>query len=210
MELDLPPSSRVGEEDGALQITVSVDDEAEYIAKKLKRFERDSPEFTWKIAKREIAPHVPLDVSFPFSVPLTLWPGFGVKVALAVGRELHGEQWLRSDHGLLLNRLLWGREKKIGMNPLPTKQTFWARSGWTPPPDHLVIVMDGHIGPMALITLFGEDSYAVPLGNPPPPGGAAWVLHTHDRTWERLSADDFITRIVAAVAPPAFDPMAGE
>jgi hypothetical protein len=141
---------------------------------------------------------------------MTLWPRFAVKVALTVGRELHGEQWLRSDHGLLLNRLLWGQEEKVQMNPLPTKQPFWAQSGWTPPPNHVVITMDGYSGPMVLITLFGEDSYAVPLGDPQPPGGVAWVLQTHGRTWERLSADDFITRIVAAVAPPPFNPMAGD
>jgi hypothetical protein len=113
-ELELPPSNRAGEEDGALEIAVSVDDEAEYIAKKIKRFERDNPGFTWKTTKREVSPVVPLDVSFPFSIPMTLWPRFAVKVAVTVGRELHGEQWLRSDHALLLNRLLWagGRRRK--------------------------------------------------------------------------------------------------
>lgn len=209
-KVEVPPSSRAREEDGALRITVSVDDEAEYLAKKLKRFERDNPGFTWEIAKREVAPDVPLDVIFPFSMPLTLWPRFGVKVALTVGRELYGEHWLRSDHGLLLNRLLWGQETKVGMNPLPTKETFWAGSGWTPSPDHVVIVMEGHVVPMVLITLFGEDTYGVPLGEPPPGGGAAWLLHARDATWERLSADDFVTRIVAAVAPPPFDLMARE
>ena len=61
---------------------------------------------------------------------------------------------------------------------------------------------------MVLITLFGEDSYAAPLGDPPPNGGIAWVLHTRERKWERLSADAFIARIVAAGDPPPFDPMA--
>ncbi len=168
-KLELPPLSRAGEEHRALQITVSVDDAAEYIGKKLKRFERDNPGFTWKIAKREIAPHVPLDVSFPFSMPLTLWPRFGVKVALTVGRELHGEQWLGSNHGLLLNRLLSGPRRSSNESSTDEADVL----GWTPPPDHVVIAMDGYneyTGPMVLITLFDENSYAVPLGNPPPPG----------------------------------------
>ena len=209
-DLELPPSSRSGEADGELQITVSVDDEADYIATKIRRFERDNPGLTWKTAKREIAPHVPLEVSFPFSIPMTLWPRFGVKVALTVGRELHGEAWLRSEHGLLLHRLLWNQEQKVRTNPLPTKSTIWARSGWTPPPDHILMTVDTHGTPMLLITLFGEDTYGVPLGERPPVGGAAWVLHTREARWERLSADDFVTRIVAATAPPPFDPMAGE
>jgi len=54
------------------------------------------------------------------------------------------------------------------------------------------------------------DSYAVPLGDPPPRGGVSRVIHTRERTRERLSADHFITRIVAAVAPPPFNPMAGD
>ena len=102
-------------------ITASVDDEADYIAKNVNRFERDNPGFTWQVAKREFSPHVPLDVTFPFSIPMTLWPRFAVKVALAVGREMYGENWLGSEHGLLLNRLLWDREHKVKMNPLPTK-----------------------------------------------------------------------------------------
>jgi HNH endonuclease len=209
-KLDLPPSSRSGAGGGALQITVSVDDEADYIAKKIKRFERDNPGFTWQITKRQIVSDAPLDVSFPFSIPLTLWPRFAVKVALTVGRELYGEEWLRSDHGLLLHRLLWNEEQKVRMNPLPTKSTIWAGLGWTPPPNHVFVTVDSYGAPMLLITLFGEDTYGVPLGAPAPPGGAAWVLHTHGRTWERLSADDFITRIVAATAPPALEPTTDE
>ena len=209
-DLEILPSSRPGEDNGALQISVSVDDEAAYIATKLKRFERDNPGFTWKTAKRELAPHVPLDVRFPFSIPMTLWPRLAVKVALTVGRELYGEDWLRSNHGLLLHRLLWDQERTVRMNPLPTKKTIWPVSGWKPPPDHVLMTVDTYGTPMLLITLFGEDTYGVPLGETPPPGGAAWVLHTHERTWERLSADNFIRRIVAATARPPFDAMAAD
>ena len=209
-ELELPPSSRAGNDDGTLEITVSIDEEAEYISRKIKRFERDNPGFTWGTTKRQITPHVPLEASFPFSIPFTLWPRFAVKVALNIGRDLHGDTWLRSDHWFLLNRLLWGHEKQVAMKPLPTKRAFWARSGWTPPPDHVIMTLHDPENPMVLITLFGEDSYAVPLGEPSPPGGAAWVLHTQERTWERMSAEGLITRIVAAVAPPPFDPMANE
>jgi hypothetical protein len=209
-ELELPPSTSPGTEGAdSLQITVSTDDEAEYIATKVKRFERANPGFTYKTTKRELAPHGPLDVSFPFSIAMTLWPRFAVKVALTVGREVYGEDWLTSEHGLLLNRLLWGRETDVVMKPLPTKGAFWAGSTWSPPPDHVVMTMDGYTGPMMLLTLFGEDSYGVPLGpTSPPPGGVAWVLHTHERTHERLSTEDFITRIVASAAPPHFNPMA--
>ena len=99
-ELELPPSARPGtQRDDSLQITVSVDDEAEYIAKKVKRFERDNRGFTWQVAKRELSPHVPLDVSFPFSIPMTLWPRFAVKVALAVGREMYGRTGLAPSTG---------------------------------------------------------------------------------------------------------------
>lgn len=98
-DLELPPSSRPGEGDGALQITVSIDDEADYIAKKIKRSERDNPGFTWNTTKREIAPHVPLKVSFQFSIPMTLWRRFAVKVALTVGRELSPELTL-AERGL--------------------------------------------------------------------------------------------------------------
>jgi hypothetical protein len=209
-DLEVLPSSRPGEADGALQISVSVDDEADYIAKKLKRFERDNPGFTWKTTKRDIAPHVPVDVSFPFSIPMTLWPRMGVKVALTVGRELFGESWLLSDHGYLLHRLLWNEEQVIRMNPLPTKTAIWAGLGWQPPPNHVIFVLAGMITPMMLMTLFGEDTYGVPLGQTPPPGGAAWVLDTHEARWERLGADDFIAQIVAATAPPPFDPMAND
>jgi hypothetical protein len=90
------------------------------------------------------------------------------------------------------------------------KQTFWARSGWARPPNHVVITMNGYGTPMVLITLFGEDSHAVPLGDPSPHGGVAWVLYTHERTSERLDANDFVTRIVAAVPPPPFNPRPGE
>lgn len=41
--------------------------------------------------------------------------------------------------------------------------------------------VDGYSGPMVLITLFGEDSYAAPVGDPPPNGGIAWVLRTRER-----------------------------
>jgi hypothetical protein len=102
---------------------------------------------------------------------MKLWPRFAVKVAVSVGRELHGDAWLGSDHGLLLNRLLWGREKQIAMRPLPTKRPFSAGSGWTPPPDHVIMTLHDK-NPMVLITLFGEDCYAVPLVEPPPPAGA--------------------------------------
>ena len=180
-ELELPPSARPGtQREDSLQITVSVDDEAEYIAKKVKRFEPpDNRGFTWQVAKRELTPNVPLDVSFPFSIPMTLWPRFAVKVALAVGREMYGENWLGSEHRLLLNRLLWDREHKVKMNPLPTKGAFWARIGWTPPPDHVVMTIDGDSGPMMLITLFGEDTYGVPLGDasPPPRGRCLGAAH---------------------------------
>jgi hypothetical protein len=80
-------------------ITVSIDDEADYIAKKIKRSERDNPGFTWNTTKREIAPHVPLKVSFQFSIPMTLWRRFAVKVALTVGRELSPELTL-AERGL--------------------------------------------------------------------------------------------------------------
>ena len=94
------------------------------------------------------------------------------------------------------------------MNPLPNKQPFWAGFRLTPPPTYVITTIDGYSGPMVLITLFGEDSYAAPLGDSPPNGGIAWVLHTRERKWERLSADAFIARIVAAGDPPPFDPMA--
>ena len=84
------------------------------------------------------------------------------------------------------------------------KQTFWAQSGWARPPNHVVIPMDGYGTPMVLITLFGEDSHAVPLGDPSPTWRRRMVLYTHERTSERLDANDFVTRIVAAVAPPSF------
>jgi hypothetical protein len=209
-ELELPPSNRPGEEDGSLQITVSLDDEAEYIAKKVARFKRDNPGFTWEITKREAAPQDPLDVSFPFSIPMKLWPRMGVKIALTVGRELFGQPWLRSDHGLLLHRLLWDEERQVGMNPLPTKQTIWAGSGWEPPPNHVLMTVDTFGTPMLLISLFGEDTYGVPLGDTLPPGGSAWVLHTHDRKWERMTADDFISRIVVATNTPPYDSMADD
>ena len=188
---------------------MSVDDEADYLTKKLKRFERDNPGFTWKTTEREIAPHDPLDVTFPFSIPMTLWPRMGVKIALTVGRELFGAGWLQSDHGRLLHRLLWNREQNVRMNPLPTKRTIWAASGWEAPANHVVLVLARVMTtPMVLITLFGEDTYGVPLGQPPPSVGAAWVLHPRERKCERLSADDFLTRKVAATAPRPFDPMA--
>lgn len=209
-ELELPPSTRPGTEGaGSLQITVSVDDEAEYIATKVERFERDNPGFTHKTTKRELSPKVPLDVSFPFSIPMTLWPRFAVKVALTVGRELYGESWLNSDHGRLLNDLLWNRETSIVMKPLPTKGAFWSPSDWSPPPDHVLTVTNTYDGEaMMLLTLFGEDSYGVPLGPDSAPSvGAAWVLHTHGRNHERLTFEDFVTRIVIATAPPGFDPM---
>jgi hypothetical protein len=94
------------------------------------------------------------------------------------------------------------------MNPLPTKRTIWAASGWEPPANHVVLVLARASTPMVLITLFGEDTYGVPLGTPPPSMGAAWVLHTRERKCERLSANDFLTRIIAETAPPPFDPMA--
>ena len=185
-EPKVPPSTSIGGEGAdSLQITVSVDDEAEYIATKVERFERANPGFTYKTTRREPTPHSPLDASFPFSIPMTLWPRFAVKVAVTVGREVYGEDWLTSEHGLLLNRLLWGRETNVVMKPLPTKRVFWAGSTWSPPPDHVVMTMDGSTGPMMLLTLFSEDSYGRAAGTNLTTSGRGRLGAAHPRTHPR-------------------------
>jgi hypothetical protein len=48
-------------------ITASVDDEADYIAKNVNRFERDNPGFTWQVAKRSAPRSARRDVSVQLS-----------------------------------------------------------------------------------------------------------------------------------------------
>jgi hypothetical protein len=142
-------------------------------------------------------------VTFPFSISTTLWPRFAVKVALNVGRELFGQAWLLSEHGSMLHRLLWNEETKIKMKPLPTGKVPWSGHGYEPGADHVLYVNTGSDGrPMLLISLFGEETYGVPLGDESLPEKTVWLLHVHERSDERISLDEFFRRIITSLPTP--------
>jgi HNH endonuclease len=191
--------------DGSLEITVSVEDEAEYVNKKLERLARANPGYSFEVGSRQKRRIDEVEFSFPFSIARTLWPRFAAKVALNVGRELRGERWLRDEHALVLHELLWARESPLPLpwNPvlpaLPQPETAWRSHGWNPPPDHVVLAINGPYGPFVQIVLFGEYTYCVPLGGPELDEQRAWVLHTLARKCERLPAHDLFTRIVADI-----------
>lgn len=90
-ELEIFPS-RVDLGDGKSKIQVSVDQEVAYLNKLRARFESANPGLTFAVSAREVAPHVPVEVTHPISWSLTLWPRFAVKVALNAGRSFWGAQ----------------------------------------------------------------------------------------------------------------------
>jgi HNH endonuclease len=195
--------SRSDADDGSIDARLSADNETETLRKWQARFERDNPGFTWQIRDRQVEPRDHIDVTFPFSMSMTLWPRFAVKVGLNVGRELFGQAWLESEHGMTLNRLLWNTETKIQMKPLPTGRLPWSIRGYEPGPDHVLYVNIGVDGrPMLLISLFGEETYGVPLGDEPLPEKTVWLLHVHERSEERISRDEFFRRIITSLPPP--------
>ena len=90
------------------------------------------------------------------------------------------------------------------MKPLPTGKVPWSTPGYEPGPDHVLFVNTGIDGrPMLLISLFGEETYGVPLGDDPLPANTVWLLHVRERNDERISRDEFFQRIIAPLPPPA-------
>lgn len=199
-ELEIFPN-RIALGDGTSTIQISADEELAYLEKLRTRFEKANPGFTFEVGSRSIGPHVPVDVRHPITWSLNLWPRFGVKVALNVGRELWGEEWLRSEHGMLLHRLLWGTETKIQMNPFPTTGAIGAElPDYEPGPDHLLWANNGPKGePTLLIQLFGEQTYAVPLGAFTLPEKTVWLLHVHQGTYEHVTEDEHFRRILMSL-----------
>jgi hypothetical protein len=185
-----------------ISVQVSEDEELAYLDKLKERFEKANPGSTFKVTRRTIAPHDPVEVTHPVSWPLKLWPRFGVKVALNVGRALWGEEWLESDHGMLLHRILWDKEIQVGANAFPNGKVPGAGlAGYEPGPDHVLYVNTAMNGePMLLIQLFGEQTYGVQLGPFKLPEKTVWILHVHQRTSEHISLDEFFGRIIIVAA----------
>ena len=103
----------------------------------------------------------------------------------------------------MLHRLLWNEETKIKMKPLPTGKVPWSGHGYEPGADHVLYVNTGLDGrPMLLISLFGEETYGVPLGDESLPEKTVWLLHVHERSDERISLDEFFRRIITSLPPP--------
>jgi hypothetical protein len=204
-ELEIFPS-RIDLGDGRSTIQISVNQELAYLEKLRQRFEKANPGFTFEVSSREIASHDPVEVTHPITWSLTLWPRFGVKVAMNVGRELWGKNWLTSDHGMLLHRLLWGTETRIKMNPFPTTGPISQGLPIENGPDHLLWVNRGPRGePMLLIQLFGEETYGVPLGPSTLPEKTVWLLHVHQGSHEHVTEDEYFHRILMSLPRQEID-----
>jgi hypothetical protein len=183
-------------DDESINVQVQADEEVKYLEKKLARLRKNNPGFRFDVASRDVAVRESETFSFNFSIDRRLWPRFAAKVALNVGREIRGAEWLFAPHARRLHEILWDRDKQTGMRPFPTRQVPWTAHGWSASPNHILMAANTQWGPFLNLALFGEDSYGVPLGDPPLEQGWVWVLHTHSGLCERLSEDDFLMRVV--------------
>jgi hypothetical protein len=104
------------------------------------------------------------ELSIRTSLLMTLWPRFGAKLGLAFGREVLGEQWLRSEDAARLRRLLWNEPNSPEAQPLPEHvEAGDVFALVAPPPTHLVYVTDFDHGCGLIVQLFGTLRYGVPL-----------------------------------------------
>jgi hypothetical protein len=183
-------------EDGSINLRISADDEPEYLEKKLARLQKANPGFRYEVGTRTISKAAAETFSFDFSISQRLWPRFAIKVALNVGREVYGQDWLTTPHAMLLHEILWDRDTQTVMKPLPTRDVLWKRSGWSAVPNHVVMAVNTPWGPFLNLALFGEDTYGVPLGDQSIQKETVWLLHTHEERCECLSTNDFWMRVI--------------
>jgi hypothetical protein len=123
--------------------------------------------------------------TIPYSLKRTLWPRFGAKIGLVFGRELLGEEWLRTPQAMHLRAVLWDHDSTPA-DGLPALSPIWDniepedlyRTLLAPPPAHLVIAVSRSAGVRLMLQLFGEIRYAIPLSPTPhdPANGRAWIF----------------------------------
>jgi hypothetical protein len=172
-------------------------------AEKLARLKRASPDKSIEMSRMEPVTQ-DSQVSVEWIIDGTLWPRFAAKVALNIGRELLGDGWLRSPVAQWLGDVLWQRNARVPepfaeLPPLPTVATPASLEGYVPPVHHVLVAGNTNAGPALDITLFGCDSYLVPLGGYATIEPTAWVVDPLDGKVERLPWDTLRLRMAVDI-----------
>jgi hypothetical protein len=191
--------------DGSIIYGSGAQDLEELKAKKLERLTRDHPGQRVEIIELESRVIENPVLNFEFELSKTLWPRFGAKVALNIGRQLLGPGWVSSPYAAYLRELLWGRPAVAPLpftelEHLPIRVTPDQLNGYTPSPHHVIIVVNTSEGPMMELVLFSEDTYHVPLGGPAVVRETAWVVDAHKGSYERMPLQELLRRTVLDVS----------
>jgi hypothetical protein len=151
-------------------LITEIGDGAEIAAKELPRMEQRARElhgdggFRVESSIEQIRDEG--ELSILTSLSMTLWPRFGAKLGLALGREALGDGWLHSQDAARLRRLLWNEPDAPQAQPLPEHvEAGDVFALIAPPPTHLVYVGNFHRGCGLIVQLFGTLRYAVPLSD---------------------------------------------
>ena len=195
-DLRLLPSEHP-QPDGSVIYGSGAHDLQELKAKKLERLKRDHPGRDVEIVEIESRVIEEPVLTFHFELNKTLWPRFGAKVALNIGRELLGPGWLNSSWAAYLRELFWGRPAVAPvpfseLDPLPIRATGEQLGGYKPAPHHIILVVNTATGPMMEIVLFSEDTYHVPLGGLAIVQQTAWIVDTYTGSYQRMGYTDFL------------------
>jgi hypothetical protein len=191
--------------DGSIIYGTGAQDLQEFKAKKLERLKRDNPERNVDMVDLDSRVIENPVLNFEFEMSKTLWPRFGAKLALNIGRELLGPVWLRSPCAAYLHELFWDRPAIAPLpftelEHLPIRAAAEQLNGYKPPPNHVIIVVNTGDGPMMELVLFSEDTYHVPLGGPAIVQETAWILNTHMGSYERMTHQELLRRTVLDIS----------
>jgi hypothetical protein len=143
------------------------------------------------------APMPEQTVTANYTMRMEWWPRFGAKVGLVVGSSLFGDDWLDQEAAKDLHQTLWNRPVEKGqLPPIPTRVAGSGIESLFAPPEHVVGTMPAYSsGLRAMICLFGELLYAVPLGRDAE-DWSVWVLDPLERTRRKISHDEWMLEAV--------------
>jgi len=145
--------------------------------------------------------------TIPVSIPMTLWPRFMAKLALAFGREALGDNWATSKDAEMLRTVLWNTPDAPATNPLceqTDEEGAFARVA--PAPAHLVLINPLNGGCGVIVQLFGRLIYGCPLSETlTEPEHIAWTFDPVKGTARRTSLAELIGAQSRPFSPKMWD-----